>query len=111
MRTDSYRRFDQEKKDALYEAEQGNFEAAYEHAANAHIIGQRHLITHVEAHLLIQKIARQQGKKSAVAKQYLHLLHAIPASLFKIYPDGNKGLSESPLFEKMPVPEDLQSHI
>lgn len=111
MRNATYRRILEEKELASAAIEVGDFDKAYAHAGIVHIIGQRHLVTHFEAHFLIMKIARLKGDQGAFMKQFLHLLHALPASLLKIYPKGNTGLSDVSLFQKIDVAEDLLEHL
>ncbi|MBB6094970.1 hypothetical protein HNQ60_003857 [Povalibacter uvarum] len=85
----------------------GRMDAAFSCLEAAHIIGQRHAVLHVAAHIAMLRLAWRQCHVQEVVGQSLRI---VAAALFTWIwvPLGNTGRANVSAFRQMPLPDDLR---
>ena len=106
-----YKAFDREIGHARNCYSRRDFEASFRHLERAHILGQSHVIPHVQSHWWMLRLGLARRNSSEVLGQTLRMILAVPGSLFKLAPLGNTGGTNVGLFQKMQPPEDLKEFL
>jgi Protein of unknown function (DUF3703) len=89
----------------------GAFESARHHLERAHVLGQREVVPHVHAHLLLLELELRQHQPRAALGQVVRIaLGALGSALGRV-PTGNTGGSDVSMFRLMPIPADLLEQI
>ena len=84
----------------------GNLPAAFRHFERAHILGQRHTMAHVRAHLAMLGIGWARRDFREIAGQIPRILAALVFSRIWV-PVGNTGGADVSAFRPMAIPADL----
>ena len=106
-----YKAFDHEMNQARDYYSRRDFDASFHHLERAHILGQNHVITHVQSHWWMFRLGLARRNSSEVFGQILRMILAVPGSLLKLAPFGNTGGTNVGLFQKMQPPEDLREFL
>ena len=90
---------------AAYHA--ADLDIAFYHLERAHILGQRHVIPHLQTHVAMLWIGWRRRDAREIFGQMLRLLGVTPGAIFKKVPIGNTGGANVSALKPMPIPEDL----
>lgn len=85
---------------------EGDLTAAFRHFERAHILGQRHTIAHVRAHLAMLSVGWARRDFREIAGQVPRILAALVFSRIWV-PVGNTGGADVSAFQPMAIPADL----
>ena len=85
----------------------GDLSSAFIALERAHILGQRYLIPHIHAHLLMLKIGLKQRDVREIFGQLLRIVATIPGYLLGWVPKGNTGGSNVSALKPIPLRADL----
>lgn len=96
---------------AKSEIKNRRFEKAWVYLADAHIFAQPDAWTHFYVHWQMLVLAFKEKNISEFFGQVLRLTLSIPSSVFKKYPEGNDGRTQSGLFESMKISDRNQKKI
>ncbi|MFT7261373.1 MAG: hypothetical protein ACI9MS_003247 [Glaciecola sp.] len=86
---------------------ENNFSKCFEHLERAHILGQRHYITHVRNHYWMYKVAVKNGDLRETIGQIVRIIMSV-GSLVGVVPKGNTGRARISPIKPMKIPRDLQ---
>ncbi|XLZ68294.1 DUF3703 domain-containing protein [Massilia sp. SR12] len=89
----------------------GELAEAMRHLERAHVIGQLQVWPHVLSHWLMLKIELRRGRPLAVLGQLVRIVLGALGSAVGVVPTGNTGGSDISMFQRLPVPPDLQGEI
>ncbi len=89
----------------------GDPEGACRHLERAHVIGQNFVGAHTKAHWLMFKLELRRRRFSAVCGQAARLVLGIIGSAIGVVPIGNTGGTDISMFERLPIPPDLEEII
>lgn len=89
----------------------GELEAAMPHLERAHVIGQRLVGPHVLSHWLMLKLELRRGRPLAAWGQLVRIVLGALGSAVGVVPAGNTGGSDISMFQRLPVPPELQAEI
>lgn len=104
-----YRQFGVEVKAAHDRLVGSNdLKGTWKHLERAHILSQASAWRHVAIHFLMFLFAIWTLDFPEAIGQLPRLLLAGPSSLFRLAPRGNTGGADVGLFEKLPLPKDLE---
>ena len=87
----------------------GRLDVAMRHLQRAHIIGQRHVVSHVRAHWAMLRIGWMRRSPFEVIGQMVRIVLGALGSAVGIVPTGNPGSTDIGMFRRVPVPADLQA--
>ena len=79
------------------------------HLERAHILSQADPWLHTRNHMAMLVLAVRQRDRREALGQIVRIVLAAPGSLSGRYPEGNTGRASVPLFQAMPVPDDLRA--
>ncbi|WP_342120181.1 DUF3703 domain-containing protein [Pseudoduganella sp. OTU4001] len=103
--------FDAEIAAARTHMAAGELEAAMQHLERAHVIGQLRVWPHVLSHWLMLKLELRRGRPLAAWGQLVRIVLGAIGSAVGVVPTGNTGGSDISMFQRMPVPPELQAEI
>lgn len=86
-------------------------DAAMGHLERAHVIGQLQVWPHVLSHWLMMQVELQRGRVGAAFGQFLRIVLGAVGSALGVVPNGNTGGSDISMFQRLPVPSELQAAI
>lgn len=86
----------------------GDLEQALKRLETAHVLGQRHVVRHVQTHWLMLKIGFQRNSAREVSGQLLRIVLGAIGSCIGIVPTGNTGGTNVGIFKRMPIANELQ---
>lgn len=89
----------------------GELAPAMRHLERAHVIGQLQVWPHVLSHWLMLKIEWRRGRPLAVLGQLVRIVLGALGSAVGVVPTGNTGGSDISMFQRLPVPPELQAEI
>ncbi|OUS24015.1 hypothetical protein A9Q99_26060 [Gammaproteobacteria bacterium 45_16_T64] len=89
----------------MYEAT--NYSQSFAHLERAHILGQRHYITHVRNHYWMYKVALKTRDLREALGQIVRIIMSV-GSLVGVVPLGNTGRARINPIKPMKIPSDLQ---
>ena len=96
---------------AKVEAKVGNVSLAWKFLESAHIFSQPYAGLHMYVHWEMCLLAYEERNYREVFGQFLRLVLAAPASIFKRYPVGNTGRAEVSMFQPMQIPKHIAKKI
>lgn len=86
-----------------------DLDAAFRLLEEAHVLGQRHLATHLNAHLWMLRVGIKRRDAHEVIGQLVRLLLAPIGNLTDNLPIGNTGGANVPASRQMPIAPELQA--
>lgn len=103
--------FDSEMAQAIVLIEAGDIDGGFVHLERAHVIGQAHVIPHVQSHWHMLRVYMIRGRAFAVFGQAIRIIFGALGSAVGVVPTGNTGGSDISMFRRMPIDPDLQAII
>lgn len=103
--------FDREMAQAIALIEAGDIDGGFAHLERAHVIGQAHVIPHVQSHWHMLRVYMIRGSAFAVFGQAIRIVFGALGSAVGVVPTGNTGGSDISMFRRMPIDPDLQAII
>ncbi len=101
--------FDHEMAIARKMYDTNNYAKCFEHLERAHILGQRHYVTHVQNHYWMYKVAVKKRDLREAVGQVVRMTLSV-GSLVGTVPLGNTGRARISPIRPMPIPSDLQNY-
>lgn len=101
--------FDSEMTQAIALIEAGDIDGGFVHLERAHVIGQAHVIPHVQAHWHMLRVYMIRGRAFAAFGQAIRIAFGALGSAVGVVPTGNTGGSDIGMFRRMPIDPDLQA--
>ena len=95
--------------DAQRAAEQTDWQAAWAHLEDAHVLSQPWIRPHIKVHAHMLALGWRQRDVREVIGQIGRIVVAGPGSATGRYPTGNTGRSRISAFEPMPIRPDLHA--
>lgn len=89
------------------EAHSGEHEVAWKLLEEAHIFSQSYIALHMYVHWEMLRLAFKEQDSVEIIGQIIRFVLAGPASLFRLYPEGNTGRSDVGIFKKMDLPKRI----
>ena len=86
----------------------GRVDEAFRHLERAHILSQRHTLSHVYVHWLMLLLGASSGSIHEVVGQATRIVAAAVFSRIWV-PIGNTGRANVSAIQPMPMPEDLRA--
>lgn len=86
----------------------GNLDQAFKKLETAHVLGQRHVLRHVQTHWFMLKIGYQRNSAREMSGQLLRIMLGAIGSCIGIVPTGNTGGTNVGIFKRMPIAAELQ---
>ena len=86
----------------------GRLEGAFAHLERAHILGQRYVVPHVQAHWLMLKIGLSRRSSAEVFGQAVRILLGALGSVVGVVPTGNTGGTNVSMFKRLPIDPELE---
>lgn len=86
----------------------GELEQAFKRLEIAHVLGQRHVVRHVQTHWLMLKIGYRRNSAREVSGQLLRIVLGAIGSCVGIVPTGNTGGTNIGIFKRMPIASEQQ---
>ena len=87
----------------------GDLHDAFAHLERAHVLGQASTYHHTRVHWRMFKLGIKLRSPREIWGQIIRIIGAAAKTPFGIYPTGNTGGADVWFFQRMPVPEDLES--
>ncbi|EMK01591.1 MULTISPECIES: DUF3703 domain-containing protein [unclassified Leptospira] len=87
--------------------EEGNLKETWRYLERAHLIGQYYPIPHTGIHFRMLLFAIDQKDIKEIAGQLIRVSFGWLGSWLNKIPVGNTGGANVPIFQPMPIPEDL----
>jgi hypothetical protein len=103
--------FDDEVRRARGALANQDYACAYRHVERAHIIGQRHMWPHTQSHLLFLLIGYRRRDYREILGQLARIPLGMLGSALGRVPVGNSGGANVGMFQRMPIPDDLQEQL
>lgn len=82
---------------------------ALHHFERAHILGQRHFLTHWSTHWWMLKLGIRRSDRREIRGQIVRLVAVIPGYVFGWVPKGNTGGADVSAIKPMAIPQDLEA--
>ena len=86
----------------------GSLEEAFTHLERAHVLGQRYVVPHVQAHWLMLKIGLSRRSITEVFGQAVRILLGALGSVIGVVPTGNTGGTNVSMFKRLPIDPELE---
>lgn len=86
----------------------GDLDRAFKRLEKAHVLGQRHVLRHVQTHWLMLKIGYQRNSEREMSGQLLRIMLGAIGSSIGIVPTGNTGGTNVGIFKRMQIAAELQ---
>lgn len=86
---------------ALYR--NGQLDRAFEHSETAHVLGQYHVVPHVQSHWLMLKIGLRRRSRMEVLGQAVRIVLGALGSAVGVVPIGNTGGTNISMFKRLPI--------
>ncbi|MFZ5530502.1 MAG: DUF3703 domain-containing protein [Pseudomonadota bacterium] len=103
--------FDSEMAQAIALIDAGDIDGAFANLERAHVIGQAHVIPHVQSHWHMLRVYMIRGRAFAVFGQAIRIVFGALGSAVGVVPTGNTGGSDISMFKRMPIDPYLQAII
>lgn len=87
---------------------QGDLDKACAHLERAHVIGQRHIVPHVQSHWHMLRIGLKRRSMTEVLGQAVRIVLGALGSTVSIVPVGNTGGTNISMFARLPIQADLK---
>ncbi|MGB0908169.1 MAG: DUF3703 domain-containing protein [Maricaulaceae bacterium] len=84
-----------------------DYTQSFYHLERAHILGQRHFISHLQTHWWMLKIGCIRRDMREIMGQILRILAVFPAHMIGWVPIGNTGGANVSALKPMTIPDDL----
>jgi hypothetical protein len=88
---------------------EGKLEGAFTHLERAHVIGQLHVLPHVQVHWLMFNVEVSRRRAWAAVGQLLRIVLGGLGSAVGVVPVGNTGGSDISMFKRLPIAPELQA--
>lgn len=85
------------------------WDEAYAQLERAHVLGQRYVWPHVVSHWLMLRVELARRTPLAAVGQAVRIALGAVGSAVGVVPVGNTGGSDVSMFQRMPIPPDLQA--
>jgi hypothetical protein len=102
--------FEREMAEAQRLYRTGRLDQAFNHLETAHVLGQRHVMTHVRTHWLMLKIGLRRRSVPEVFGQAARIILGALGSAVGVVPIGNTGGTDISMFKRLPIAPDI-AHI
>ncbi len=99
--------FEEEMAKARLQYHKQQYEQCFHHLERAHILGQRHYITHVRNHYWMYKVGLKKRDLRETLGQLVRMMMSV-GSLVGVVPLGNSGRARISPIKPMPIPDDLK---
>jgi hypothetical protein len=86
----------------------GDLDGAFKRLEIAHVLGQRHVLRHVETHWLMLKIGVKRNSAREIVGQVLRIVIGAIGSCIGVVPIGNTGGTNISMFRRLPIPFELK---
>lgn len=103
MKNQLRKAFESEMDTAITLYRTAQFDRAFKHLENAHILGQLHIVPHVRSHWWMLKIGLQRREIAEVWGQSVRIVLGALGSGFHVVPRGNSGGTDISMFARKPV--------
>lgn len=103
--------FDEEVRHARGALAKQDYARAYRHVERAHIIGQSCVWPHTHSHLLFLLIGYRRRDYREILGQLARIPLGMLGSALGRVPVGNSGGANVSMFQRMPIPADLQKQL
>lgn len=100
--------FDAEMGIALYLYWKGRPGQAFGHLETAHVLGQRHVVSHVVTHWWMLKIGLKRRSTVEVVGQAARIVLGALGSAVGVIPVGNTGGTNIGMFKRLPIDGSLR---
>jgi hypothetical protein len=85
----------------------GRLDQAFKHLEIAHVLGQRHVVPHVQTHWLMLKIGLRRRSAKEVVGQVTRIALGALGSAVGVVPAGNTGGTDISMFKRLPIASDI----
>lgn len=99
--------FEEEMAIARQQYCQQQYQQCFYHLERAHILGQRHYISHVRNHYWMYRVGLKKCDLRETLGQIVRMIMSV-GSLVGLVPLGNSGRARISPIKPMPIPEDLK---
>jgi hypothetical protein len=86
----------------------GSLDDAFMHLERAHVLGQRHVVPHVQAHWLMLRIGLSRRSFAEVLGQSIRIVLGALGSAIGVVPTGNTGGTNVSMFKRLPIDPELE---
>jgi hypothetical protein len=86
---------------------EGHLDHGFSHLERAHVLGQRHVVSHVRSHWAMLQIGIKRSSVSEVYGQAVRIVLGAIGSAVGIFPIGNIGGSNISMFRRLPIDPTL----
>lgn len=86
----------------------GDLQRAFGHLERAHVIGQRFVGAHTQAHWLMLGVELRRKRIGAAFGQVIRLILGVIGSAVGVVPTGNTGGTDISMFKRLPIAPELQ---
>jgi hypothetical protein len=100
--------YDAELYAARYLIHGGDLDQAFKKLETAHVLGQRHVLRHVQTHWFMLKIGYRRNSAREMSGQLLRIMLGAIGSSIGIVPTGNTGGTNVGMFKRMPIAAELK---
>ena len=108
MKPELRKLFDLEMAAAHRQFNAGALDSAFAHLERAHVLGQRYVIPHIQAHWLMLRIGVKRKSMSEVWGQCIRILLGALGSAIHVVPVGNTGGTNVSMLKRLPIAADMQ---
>jgi hypothetical protein len=99
--------FEHEMAEARRLYQEGRLDQAFSHLETAHVLGQHHVVPHVQSHWLMLKIGLRRRSVHEVFGQTVRIMLGALGSAVGAVPVGNTGGTNISMFKRLPIAEDI----
>lgn len=99
--------FESEMAAARQLYQKGQLSHAFAHLEIAHVLGQRHVVPHVQTHWLMLKIGLRRRSAKEVVGQVSRIAVGALGSAVGVVPAGNTGSTDISMFKRLPIASDI----
>jgi hypothetical protein len=86
----------------------GDLDSAFKRIETAHVLGQRHVLRHVQVHCLMLLIGYKRNSVREMSGQLLRIIFGALGSCISIVPIGNTGGTNVGMFQPMSIAPELK---
>ena len=102
------KRFRSEIAQARRLLKSGSLDEAFEHLQRAHVLGQRYIVPHIQAHWLMLRIGVARRAVAEVLGQAARIVLGALGSAVGVVPTGNTGGTDISMFKRLPIDPELE---
>jgi hypothetical protein len=99
--------FDREMAEARRLNCAGQLDRAFRHLETAHVLGQRHVVHHIQTHWLMLRIGLCRHSAMEVFGQAVRIVLGALGSAVGVVPVGNTGGTNISMFKRLPIAQDI----